>query len=180
MESSLASVTVGLQVSGGWNGDLYAYLSHGDSLVVLLNRVGRVSDSTSPFGYNDGGLKITLGASGTDIHDYRTIQNYASAIQNATFVWSADGRKTDPDAVRFDSPRDTTLANFNGMDPNGAWTLFFADVSGGGTSHLENWSLNIEAVPEPVTVSLAILGAIFGCSRLVRYLKSGRRRDNLT
>lgn len=171
MESSLVSVSVGLQVSGGWNGDLYAYLSYGDNMVVLLNRVGRISDSVAPFGYNDQGLHITLGTSGTDIHDYRSVGNYSGAIQNPAFGWSADGRNADPAAVGFGSSRNTSLADFQGVNPNGTWTLFFADVSGGGASRLDNWSLNIEAVPEPVTVSLAIAGGVFGCYQAVRCLR---------
>ena len=30
-----------LNLSGGWNGDLYAYLVHNSGFAVLLNRVGR-------------------------------------------------------------------------------------------------------------------------------------------
>ena len=33
-------VQVTLHLSGGYNGDLYAYLTHGDGFAVLLNRVG--------------------------------------------------------------------------------------------------------------------------------------------
>jgi hypothetical protein len=45
------------------------------------------------------------------------------------------------------------------MNPNGTWTLFFADVvQGGGTSTLTSWSLNLTAVPEPVNVALAVFG----------------------
>ena len=37
---SILDVTVNLNLSGGYNGDLYAYLSYGGVLVPLLNRVG--------------------------------------------------------------------------------------------------------------------------------------------
>lgn len=47
---------------------------------------------------------------------------------------------------------------FNGQNPNGTWTLFFADTSAGGTSTLNGWSLNITAVPEPVNVALGAFG----------------------
>jgi len=39
-----------------------------------------------------------------------------------------------------------------------------------------SWSLDIQPVPEPVTTSLIILGAIFGCYQLVRYLRFGKTR----
>jgi hypothetical protein len=38
---TITDVNVGLQLSGGWNGDLYAYLVHSSGFAVLLNRVGR-------------------------------------------------------------------------------------------------------------------------------------------
>ena len=54
-----------------------------------------------------------------------------------------------------------TLVNFNGSVADGTWTLYFEDLSsGGGTSTLNSWSLNIEAVPEPVNVALGIFGGL--------------------
>src|ERR1044071_4139758 len=35
----ITDVSVNLNIAGGWNGDLYAYLSHGSGFVVLLNRI---------------------------------------------------------------------------------------------------------------------------------------------
>jgi subtilisin-like proprotein convertase family protein len=171
---SVVSVSVGLQVTGGWNGDLYAYLTHGDTLVVLLNRPGR--SGNSPFGYGDGGFNITLGALGDDIHAYQNIgTGYSTALANPDYAWSADGRKVDPNTVTFGSERSTSLGDYAGMNPNGTWTLFFADMSGGSVSTLAGWSLDIEAVPEPVPVALGIAGGVFGCVQLVRQLRARRR-----
>jgi hypothetical protein len=55
------------------------------------------------------------------------------------------------------------LSGFNNMDPDGAWTLSIADLSGGGVSTLESWSLSLTAVPEPATwplTSVALLGLV--------------------
>ena len=147
VESSLVSISVGLNISGGWNGDLYSYLSYDNQLVVLLNRPGRTANNA--FGYSDSGFNITLGASGADIHMYQTVANYSTAIVTPGYAWAADGRNTDPLTVTDNADRNTSLVNFNGMNPNGNWTLFLADLSGGGISRLDSWSLNIEAVPEP-------------------------------
>jgi len=68
--SSIDSVVVTLSISGGYNGDLYAYLSHGSGFAVLLNRVGVTG--TDPLGYPDSGFNVTLSPGGTDIHQYRT------------------------------------------------------------------------------------------------------------
>ena len=69
------------------------------------------------------------------------------------------------------SARTAFLSSFNGLDPNGTWTLFIADVSGGDQSTLVSWELDITAVPEPVTVALGIFGGLFaflGAARLWR------------
>jgi hypothetical protein len=47
------------------------------------------------------------------------------------------------------------------MNPNGTWTLFIADLSGGEQSTLVSWSLDITAVPEPVNVALGIFAGVF-------------------
>ncbi len=47
-----------LNISGGYNGDLYAYLSYGGALVPLLNRVG--VGSGDAFGYATAGMNVTL------------------------------------------------------------------------------------------------------------------------
>src|SRR5215210_9531372 len=38
--NQITSISFTFTTTGGWNGDLYAYLSHGDGFGVLLNRVG--------------------------------------------------------------------------------------------------------------------------------------------
>jgi hypothetical protein len=59
------------------------------------------------------------------------------------------------------------------MDPNGAWTLFFADLSGGGSpTRIQTWELEITAVPEPVNVALGIFGGLFGAGLLWKRVRS--------
>ncbi len=150
--ASLTDVNVTLNVSGGYNGDLYAYLSYNGTLVTLLNRVGTGSGDPiqSAFGYSTAGFNnVTLddAATGGSIH---TVQNPGSL---PTFSYTADGG---------------SLASFNGANPNGIWTLFFADLAGGNTSTLNGWSLDITAVPEPVNVALGVFGVVLGVWRVVR------------
>jgi hypothetical protein len=54
------------------------------------------------------------------------------------------------------------------MNPNGAWTIFFADLSGGAQSDLVSWGLEVTAVPEPTTWALGIFGALAGAAGLAR------------
>jgi hypothetical protein len=170
--SSLTEISVAINVSGGYNGDLYAYLSYNGALVPLLNRagVGSSPSTTSAFGYANSGLHLVLSDSGAngDIHLYQQVSGYASLIADGTSTWTPDGRKIKPSSssqVDFDTAASSRLgfdATFGGMNPNGTWTLFFADVSaGGGQAVVNGWSLDITAVPEPVNVALGLFGVVF-------------------
>ena len=151
-------VTVTLKISGGYNGDLYAYLSYGGALVPLLNRVGKGtgSEPTYSFGYGDAGFNsVTLADSGSvNIHNYG-----GTGVPTGTYAPDSGG-------VKF-------AHSFRGLAANGTWTLLFADLSSGATSTVDSWSLNITAVPEPINVALAVFGGVFvaaglGRSRRVR------------
>src|SRR5689334_4981948 len=64
----ITSVSVNLNLSGGYNGDLYAYLSYNGTLVPLLTRVG--TSGTDSFGFGTSGMTVTLADSGlSNIHD---------------------------------------------------------------------------------------------------------------
>jgi hypothetical protein len=53
------------------------------------------------------------------------------------------------------------LDSFNGLDPNGSWTLYIADVaSGGGFGTLRSWGLEITAIPEPTPAALLVCYAL--------------------
>jgi subtilisin-like proprotein convertase family protein len=168
----LTDITVTLNVSGGYNGDLYAYLSYNGTLVTLLNRVGE--NSSNPFGSADSGFNnVTLNSTGSDVH-------LASAGGGAlSGTYAADGRQISPlsSAASFNAGGTVTLdGSFAGMNPNGTWTLFLGDFSAGDTSTLNGWSLNVTAIPEPVDVALAIFGVcVAGVSAGRFYLR--RRRS---
>lgn len=130
--ATVSSLTIDLNISGGYNGDLYAYLiAPNGTMVVLMNQPGV---SINGFGASGSGMNITL-ADG-----YTSIQTVISGgVLSGTY--GAAG----------------TLASFDGSSADGTWQLFFADLSnGGGTSTLNSWGLNITAVPEPVNVALGI------------------------
>jgi subtilisin-like proprotein convertase family protein len=152
--TSISSLSVTLRIDGGFNGDFYAYLRHGASgFAVLLNRVGQTA--ASPFGYADSGFNVTFSdvAANGDIHTYANVTDPAGGA--LTGLWQPDGRHDS-----LSSTRDAMLSNFNGMDPNGDWTLFVADLSSVGIGTLNNWSLNIEgtsqAVPDAGGSTLAL------------------------
>jgi hypothetical protein len=166
----MSDVSVKLNVSGGFNGDIYAYLSHNGVLVPLLNRVGVTSGNG--FGYGDAGFNVTLSSLAVnDVHFYGNHSPIFSSGQ-LTGTWQPDGRNINPlsSPGSFDGASRLSFSSYNDLDPNGAWTLFFADMSaGGGTSQIISWELDIEAVPEPVNVALGIFAAVVGLVQMWRY-----------
>ncbi len=175
--NTISDVNVRLNISGGWNGDLYAYLVHSSGFTVLLNRVGATTGDS--FGYSDGGLNVTFDTQANqsqDIHFYGSVAGFD--IQNGT-AWRPDGRNIDPnsDGAAFDSTTPSALlTSFNGINPNGSWTLFLADLVSGDAHAVTSWGLQINGfdttpVPEPrsfIEGSLAalLIGALLSFYRL--------------
>jgi subtilisin-like proprotein convertase family protein len=135
---TVAGLTVTLDITGGYNGILYAYLVAPNGMMVTLMNQPGVSPE-NPFGASGSGMDITLqdGAS-----DHGSIQNETSgSVLSGSYNAAGD------------------LAGFNGSLADGSWTLFFADeASGGGQSTVVNWGLSISTVPEPQMWLLAGLG----------------------
>jgi hypothetical protein len=158
--SSISNVTLTLDISGGNNGDLYAYLSYGGQLVTLLNRPGVTGGN--PLGYTDPGYNNVILSDG----GYANINSYGGSggAQVTGTYNAADG------TVAFQTA-------YRGLNPNGTWTLFIADLSGGDSSdsQLVNWDLNITAVPEPGAVALGVFGMlIIVVSRRAKKLAGNR------
>lgn len=152
--TAIQSVTVGLSFSGGWNGDLYAYLVHDSGFTVLLNRPGR--DTGSPDGSAASGMTVVLDdLAAADIHT--AIPMGGGPVAG---TYQPDGRTTDPLAVSAGDPRPATFASFTGLDANGTWTLFVADQSAGNTATLDSWTLAITGVPEPSAALLAATASL--------------------
>ena len=171
ISGSITNVQVTLDITGGFNGDLYAYLvSPQGQLVVLLNRPGVTG--SNPFGYGDAGMNITLdGLAGNNIHDYGSMPGYSL---NGT-TWAADGRNVNPLAagnILYGTPTTANLSLFQNTDPNGVWTFFIADLgTGGGSASLNNVVLTIMTVPEPQT--WVMLGSGLAVLALLRRRRNG-------
>ena len=138
---TLQGITVDLNISGGYNGDFYAYLVAPNGLMtVLMNQPG-VSDS-NPFGASGSGMNITL----SDHSPNGSIQNVTSGSALTGSYQAA-----------------STLGTFNHSSANGDWTLFFAIVeSGGGNADLTSWSLDMDiaVVPEPRNTVQGLVAAL--------------------
>jgi hypothetical protein len=152
---TFVGLTVDLQLTGGWNGDLYAYLVHSTGFSVLLDRVG-TGIAPGAFGYGDAGMNVNLAATGSSIHGYGG-GNVFSATPTGT--WMTDNTSG-------------SLASFLSTTPNGTWSLFIADLSGGGVTTVQSWGLQMDivAVPEIETWVAAALAGAFGAFWLNRHI----------
>lgn len=164
MNPTLTDITVTLNLSGGYNGDLYAYLSYNGALVPLLDRIGVSSGNV--FGAAGAGMNVTLSDAGAN-----NIHTAGDGVLSGT--WRPDGQTTSPTAPPGDflpvGGSITLNGTFGGMNPKGTWALYFADVvSSGSSSMLTSWSLDLTAVPEPVNVALGCFGGVFLVVSLVR------------
>ena len=161
--SAISQVDVRLNISGGYNGDLYGYLTLQDAngvyTSILLNRVGRTD--ASGFGYATSGFgSITL--SGDTTQSYQNIHN---VVVPGGGTYFADGRAVSPNGNLGVSPT-AGLEVLNGHNANGTWTLFLADMAGGDQSMLVSWGLDISVVPEPVTWALLAFAGLMGAIKL--------------
>jgi hypothetical protein len=149
-------VAVTLNVSGGYNGDLYAYLSYAGRMVPLLNRTG--VSSGNPLGSSGAGMSVTLSdTAAANIH--AAWNGYLSGS------YRPDGQDINPLSSQASFSANggaiTLDGTFGDFDPNGVWTLFFADVvSSGDISTLNSWNILITGVPEPDVAAMAVALAI--------------------
>jgi subtilisin-like proprotein convertase family protein len=143
LSGSVSNVAVTLNLTGGWNGDIYAYLYHDGVMSVLLNQVG--TPANSGLGYGDSGFNVTFSDNAAySIHNYQADSpSIISGVVQGT--WQPDG---------------AGLSLFDGLDASGTWSLYLVDESPGGVMTLNSWGLQAEVVPEPTTLALAGLGGL--------------------
>lgn len=155
--TSLSYLRINLNISGGFNGDLYAYLTHDGQTAILLNRIGTSGSGT--YGSSQAGMNIWFNdtISAANVHTAGTLSSGGS--------YASDGRYASPyDLAAVQAAGSSTLYtlnNFAGQSAAGNWTLFIADVDGGGTSTLNSWQLEITQVPEPTNIALGLFASSF-------------------
>jgi subtilisin-like proprotein convertase family protein len=151
---SITDLSVSLHLSGGFVGDIYATLSHNSGFSVLLNRTGR--SAANILGSDAATLEVVFRDDAlTDVHD-------APADLGVIMgVYQPDARNVSPLTVVDSSVRSAFLDGFVGLDANGSWTLFVADLSGADEVTLVSWGVTIDGVvPEPSGLLLAGLAVL--------------------
>ena len=162
----ITDVNLTLTLSGGYNGDLYAYLYHDNTLVVLLNRVGVTSGNA--FGYSQSGMDVRFddqAATTTDIHSYQTVNSWTIT---GVASWRPDGRNISPisSGLAFDNATrqnsGNPLSQLINAATDGDWTLFLSDLSVGGEATVVKWGIEAAAspIPEPTAAALVLFGGL--------------------
>jgi subtilisin-like proprotein convertase family protein len=173
--ANIQNVTVSLDITGGYNGDLYAYLAGPNGgFAVLLNRSGVTNGNAG--GYADSGYNVTFDDSGSnpDIHNYQNVVNPNGSVSGGvlTGTWGSDGENINPQSPpsSFLGSSTATLESFDtgSIGGNGTWTLFLADLAAGDQSTIVSWSLDITTVPEPASLPLAAMGIALIVARKMR------------
>jgi subtilisin-like proprotein convertase family protein len=176
---TINNVSVLLNISGGYNGDLYGYLVYNDGsstkTEVLLDRIGGGNSAASGSGFGTGAA--TSSFSELQSYGIRLVDGAGSGIATVSpgsgqFV--AVGDYTPDSATTFAS-------TFSGMNASGTWTLFLSDLSAGDQSRLVSWglSLDVNPIPEPTTWAAIIFGAMFTSAQIVRKRRMATRRRNI-
>jgi len=150
-DQTVLSLSVSLNVSRGYNGDLCAFLvSPSGTRVTLLDQPGA---TVNGFGASGAGMNITLSD--------QAVNN----IQNETSDLVLNGSYQPAQSLRY----------FENSPINGTWSLYFADLGGGaGNANLNSWSLDIESAPEPgngvAAILVGMMLALGGCRSCWRNL----------
>ncbi|NNM26445.1 MAG: hypothetical protein HKO59_10765 [Phycisphaerales bacterium] len=127
-----------------WAGDLIITLEHGGTTVTLLDRPGNPESTFGDSADFDGS-------------DY--------TWTDTGFVYDADlFGSTVPSADPF-APTGGALANFDGMNVGGDWTLSISDNAGGDTGSLGGWSFTANLIPAPGALALLGLAGVVGRRR---------------
>jgi hypothetical protein len=183
-ERVVSDLALQLNISGGYNGDIYGYLrldsaGGGTGFAVLLNRVGKdgTLQNGTLNGYSGTGFDIVLSPHGsTDIHVYGTGSPSYNGSGQLTGTWQPDGRSDFPGDGDTGDNRNAQFDSFMGLNPNGVWTVSFFDANGNSfDSCLVSWTLDITAVPEPVTFALGIFGVLVATGTVGSWLRRSAR-----
>lgn len=162
LDNRSGNISVTLNISGGYNNDLYGYLIYtvnGSSQTEIL--LNRVSGTGSGFG------------SGAATSDFATLQSAGVTLVDGAGTSIHAGAAGAGASYTPDSPA-TLSGTFGGMTSGGTWTLFLADLAAGDQSTLVSWGLNVSVVPEPVTYALGIFCGALGLVGLGRRISKQR------
>jgi hypothetical protein len=126
---------------------------------IVFSDVGGTGAATGPFTFvlSDAGATFLPDAGPFVSGTFKPTNE--STAQDA-FPGAPAGPYGNPGGVTAGAGPNTFASQFNTTNPNGTWSLYIIDDTGGSgeTESITGWSLDITAVPEPSTWALLIAG----------------------
>ncbi len=117
----ITDINVGVSATHSWVGDLIFQLEAPDTTVVTL--IDRPGVPASTFGCDGADIAALLDdGAGAPVEN-----ECAGGVPTINGSFQPNG----------------SLSDYNGVDPNGTWTLIVTDNAGGDTGSLDDWSLDI-------------------------------------
>ena len=146
----IANLDVSIQATHTWIGDLQFTLSNGNCTVALIDRIGHAGSG--------------FGCSGDDIDSTLDDDAEGGSVEDSCTTGPSGG------SAGIFTPDPGSLADCNGEDVNGDWSMLVVDNAGGDTGTLDEWCMTTSpatggdggggAVPATGTTGLIILAVL--------------------
>ncbi len=188
------AVTVTLNITGGYNSDLYGYLVAPNGTVMMLvnqsaNLLGTGMNNVTLTGFTmSSATAFNIGGS---YPGAQSLTAYNNPIQNPgtqsvdgngllTGVYSPIGSMLY--GPGYNPANDLTAGQYANLPAaSGVWTLYFADMmqddGGNGNHTLNSWTLTLAVVPEPVELALGLFAVMLICYAGVKHFWSPKQTE---
>lgn len=145
-------LNVQVTVAHSWVGDLtYRLTGPNAAVLMLMNRPGRAGTGVGNSANTSVALTFDDAAASTQSAEDAGEAPVGTACASATVVGAGCGPDNYiPNTGGADTPIGgvgTNLAQYNGINPNGLWTLCVADSAGADTGTLSTWTLTVSTTP---------------------------------